>query len=54
MPSRKNVVAVRVSDELLSLIRSIAADREWTLAHAALYLIRCGLSSLGSEVSDDA
>lgn len=52
MPSRKNVVAVRVSDQMLSLIRSIADDREWTIAHAALYLIRCGLSSLGSEVSE--
>lgn len=55
MPSNKHVVCIRVSDDILSEIRRIAVDREWTLAHAALYLIRCGLSCvLCEEVSNDA
>lgn len=46
-PAKKpKVISVRVSEMLFERVSKVARDRDWTVAHAASFLIQLGLSIL--------
>ena len=53
-PAKKpKVISVRVSVMLFEKVSKVARDREWTVAHAASFLIQLGLASLKDQEVHD-